>query len=507
MDPNLLFFKHSPFHKDRIKYIQKLSPTEIVEEKGYFINCLKDENSDVIIEVIKAWTKKIQEGKNFFNDDLLEKTHNLITHRNVIVRRKYAKILRKFTKVSDKFKERLFDKDDIGLFIYAVEDEDRKVKKHVIKALQYFLIPAAVNFLIDMLNEDSKSVRIVVSSVLRRVTEIKRKEGIIIKCSAQQMKYILISLEESNNKIKTNILNVLANVSYTRENLFFELLEKRNINEIRKIKALKKIVINNFSLFDDYLNKNFNFVIENDFSLHDKSYFGYLIILGSIMKCFPSRDFHLSHKVREDLKFIKFKLKSQYCKHKNRKYHQFLTENNFVTENSFNSHFYTFKCRFLVPGKILDFEETDEIMREFVKFNIEKVETTTTEKDTTNFIDILLVDLFNLFYNFSSKSCLKQPKRIFYMLSVASSIKKFSNRPLIFEIKTFYEQKKPKTSLLSNLSIILTNGEDFLIYPIQAKLVVTLNEPEIDEIQCFIGLPVNDKIIRLSEISILQIIE
>ncbi|OQS55552.1 hypothetical protein EHP00_544 [Ecytonucleospora hepatopenaei] len=292
-------------YKDRINFI---NAGKI--ELDILLRFLKDENEFVRLTVIKKLMNS--SNKNLYTIELLEKIHFLIVDTDNHVRLAFAELLKKFGDIHSKDKERLFDVNDIGIYIYAVEDEDFYVKKAVIESLRYFLIPQAINFLIELLNETNKELRTVVSSVLRECTEIKLREKIAIKPSDAHIQFILGCLKEKNVILFENVLFILINLYTENEKMFFYLFDLNFPDDALKYTVLAQLIENNVDVYINYINANVNYVLNSGKSMLDEEYFKQIFIFKCVL-CKYSREkvkeLKISPEVQENLKFIDFKLK------------------------------------------------------------------------------------------------------------------------------------------------------------------------------------------------------
>ncbi|ORD95021.1 hypothetical protein ECANGB1_1711 [Enterospora canceri] len=485
------------FYKERMNRISQFSDAEACINIDKLVICMRDDNPEVRKCVIER-LRKIKESK-IFDLKLLERSCFLVCDRDSDVRLCYAKLLHRFRNISCNDKEKLFDKNELGLFIYAIEDEDIAVKNEFIKALEHFLVPEAVNFLIDMLNEDSEIIRMTVSKVLKKATKIKNEEGMVIKCTDSQIKFILLCLEENNTVIQHNVLTVLSHLYQNSEKLFFALLRNRTLNDELKINKLLKMVENNTGFFLEYLNKNVDYTFDNNNTLKDEKYFGDLIILKAVLKENKNMICQISGKIKEDLKFLEFKLRS-----KNTGEIDFdkvecdLIENKRLIRSKCER-----MCRLEIDDSVIQCEYDENMnVADFIEKNF-RVQDTIKYSPVAYFIKnnqmiVPFGELIKLFYTGNYDKSIAQFKNTFYMIVGPTEVEKYLNRPLIFDLTVHYDEKNTST-LLRKLKVVVTDGTRSLVYPIKKILTVLLEEENLEKLECFIAVDLGGNILKLGQ--------
>lgn len=573
-------------YKDRLDFIQN---EEIDVEE--LLNLLKDENELVRVETLKKMTNFT--NTNIFTIELLEKIHHLILDHNTEVRLQFAELLKKFSNIHVRDKERLFDVYDMGLFVYAVEDEDFYVKKAVIESLFYFLIPRAISFLIDLLNEDNVQLRVTVSSILRKCTELKMKENVYLKPLDEQLDFIFDCLHESNTQIFENILFILINLYTDDEKMFFELSDLNFPNDKIKYKVLHQLIINNSDVYVKYINRELDYKLNNNCDILDQTYFGQIFILKNLIDYFNSineesnsinslksekhKKMYISPKVEEDIAFVVFKLKQIFYTESKNILDELL--NNLYIDNNATIDYDSIDEYFYLDTKIVDdvFYDMNVMdaknivgfIDEFIikteesvdkKFKMDGIKenkksssneslliNTDIEEEVTDYEESGLdfMDVFEdekLFKNVSSslsensmsntkkifenlknnllhvQSFLEllfennlsiKTKQIFYYVSATSTVKMYKDRPLRFTLDCIY-MKDNKSAYMKKIKLVVcdkNNKTKKLEFDLNEKVEIVLYDEEVSELECFIVLVVNNYYVKLSESTVIEVVE
>eukprot|EP00866_Antonospora_locustae_P002329 jgi/Antlo1/2329/1791 len=219
----------------------------------------------------------------------------------------------------------LFDKSRNGAFVYGLEDEYRRVRGETIKSM-YFLCCESIksetfDFLVDLLNDDNKEIRVLVSCVLKKLSK-----KFIWEISPDNLNLVVLNLEEISDKISRNLLSFCSNVRYTEETfyIFQTLVDKiylgKNVGYIYR--CIHKMVENNVQLF--YTNRNKIYPVNSKISsrepsILDKNYLARLIALNVLRKHGCELDLPLFFK--DHFKFLQLK-----CKAKKKKRVAFVTK-------------------------------------------------------------------------------------------------------------------------------------------------------------------------------------
>jgi hypothetical protein len=269
---------------------------------------LTDENPNVKIEAVKLLCKsKIRDKRT--KADVSEMLCDLIKDKNESVRVASARALKYY--VFADLKD-LFDKSANGVFVYGLEDECMSVRREAVKSI-YFLCSEAAkdeafDFLVDLLNDDSEEIRILVSRVLKKLSG-KFKWTI----SVEDLNLVILNLQETSRQVTTNLLRFCSNLVYTNETFYFLfiVLDKvslgKNVNELYR--CIHKMALGNHELF--YTNHNSIYQISKvqgrEPSIHDKNYIGRLLCLDVLRRnrqdmAFP--DFFSDHFRFLELKYL-----------------------------------------------------------------------------------------------------------------------------------------------------------------------------------------------------------
>ncbi|KAI5169421.1 hypothetical protein PAEPH01_0696 [Pancytospora epiphaga] len=304
-----------PAHEIRAAYILKTTNFDDL------IESIDDESKMVKICLLRR-LQSVNGNCNGSNHDVLipkEKQEQVfaklctyINDRDHRVRLELIKTLNVFSGLSDKFVLSLFDKKNIGLFIYGAEDEMSEIREKLIMSIETFLRKATSNaifeYLIDMLNDESESVRETVGAVLCRVTACFR-----LTATKEQYFFILNGIEEDNVKIRNGILRVLSNLCYASVEIYEILAEQRNAEDSVILGIIKRIVRRNRNLFKRNLESIYSYSIfdENPFErgslkrFYNLKYLSKLVVLHTLSKYYK---IDISEPMRRDFKFLSLKL-------------------------------------------------------------------------------------------------------------------------------------------------------------------------------------------------------
>lgn len=250
------------------------------------VRLLADENADVKIEAIKLLCKaKIKDRKK--KADVSEILCSLIKDRCESVRQASARALKYFAFADLKD---LFDKSANGVFVYGLEDECMSVRREAVKSI-YFLCNEsakgdAFDFLVDLLNDDSEEIRILVSRVLRKLSKKFRWT-----ISVEDLNLVILNLQEMSRQITTNLLGFCGNLVYTNETFYilFLMLDKvllgKSVPELYR--CMRRMAQGNQDLF--FLNHNSIYQVNTKVqgrepSILDKGYLGRLLCLDVLRR-------------------------------------------------------------------------------------------------------------------------------------------------------------------------------------------------------------------------------
>lgn len=488
-------FKKFISYKERIQYINLIPSNLLNQHILELVVYLQDNNSKVRYTFLKKLYK--YGNSNIFNLALLKICCKLIFDSNIKVRLLFIKLLKRFNHISDSDKEKLFDKNKFNLFICAIEDENYYVKLNLIKILNYFIVPDSIHILIDVLVDDSFTLRYEVTKIIKQIILTKLKEGILIKCAEKQIEFLCLCLKEQTNiSFQKNILIILSNIYYTNEKIFYLIFKENKIDNEMKLKALYKIVKNHLKLFTEHLTKTINFSLDNNLSLDNIMYVGQLTILKLLIIILKQNSYELSSKVKNDLDLIHFKFKLSYDISKIKQ----LVKLNILSNNYITNVFCNKSIELSVLTKFIDFPplfttnivdflfETDNWHKNQSSINIQN-----TKKIIINFLELLKV-----VYSFKSNLKLKTFKNISYNI-VPVSIKRIHNFPLFFIINTCY-MNKSKSQYSQNIYFIIKNNLNEIIeYTPNNKICVLLNEPCITDLWCCFTIKFNNHYLKLTE--------
>lgn len=142
-------------------------------------------------------------------EQVLTKLGDYINDKDHTVRLEFTRALRAFPSLPAKFILKLFDKKNIGLFIFGAEDEMMEVRRELVLSIETFVgettAGVVFEYLIDMLNDEAEAVRETVAQVLCRISASCR-----LTAGVSQLNFILGGLEENNARIRKGILRLLT---------------------------------------------------------------------------------------------------------------------------------------------------------------------------------------------------------------------------------------------------------------------------------------------------------
>ncbi|RVD90710.1 hypothetical protein TUBRATIS_28620 [Tubulinosema ratisbonensis] len=295
------FYLNDSFYKIRcliLKNVLKLNQKINLEKIKELI---KDENFEVRKLAIKCLLK--------FENKNTEFICKYITDKNKEVRILAAKSLKKL-KIKD-FKS-LFSKNENGAFIYGLEDENHKVRLETLKSISCMCNKAikdeAFDFLTYLLSDEREELRLVSSKILKKLSK-----KFLWKIPSENLKLLLLTLEDKNRKIVKNILNVCGNLIYSLETFFIfnKLVEKleNGKNKIMFYNCIKKIVSTNLELFNTHSNEFSDRIInykKKEVSTTKDKYIANLIVLSELNK--KEYDFEEKLVLQNEFNFLKIKL-------------------------------------------------------------------------------------------------------------------------------------------------------------------------------------------------------
>lgn len=270
-----------------------------------------DENTRIRVGASRILYKLHTKNRKL-RESIAERLYSLIRDKSENVRAVAARSLKylNFPSVGD-----LFDKSRNGAFVYGLEDEYRHVRGETIKSM-YFLCCESIksetfDFLVDLLNDDNKEIRVLVSRVLKKLSK-----KFIWEISPDNLNLVVLNLEEISDKISKNLLSFCSNVRYTEETfyIFQTLVDKiylgKNVGDIYR--CIRRMVENNMQLF--YVNCNKIYPVNSKISSRepsvlDKNYLARLVALNVLRKHGYELDLPLFFK--DHFKFLQLKRKAK----------------------------------------------------------------------------------------------------------------------------------------------------------------------------------------------------
>ena len=268
---------------------------------------LKDSNSPVRLSVLKSlYQINLSESQQ---NELILQILPFVNDKELAIRHFFSKLLAKFTLISSQIVLKMFEKEDIGTFIYGAEDEAIEARIQLIKSMDVLITDetalCAFEFLCDLLNDDSIEVRSVCIKLLYRISK-KYK----IQRDSKNLFGLIFCSREKNRTIKKYLFKTLSNIRYSEISMVRQILNLFDSTEMMLV-VLKKIIKMNISLFEEELmSKTYLFSTEKQRKKYEKEYLCDLLTIKEVMKYEPSTtspEFHiiLKHLVQIDKKLKK----------------------------------------------------------------------------------------------------------------------------------------------------------------------------------------------------------
>lgn len=270
-----------------------------------------DENTRIRVSASRILYKLHTKSRKL-RESIAERLCALIRDKSESVRAVAARSLKylSFPSAGD-----LFDKSRNGAFVYGLEDEYRNVRGETIKSM-YFLCCESIksetfDFLVDLLNDDNKEIRVLVSRVLKKLSKKFTWE-----ISPDNLNLVVLNLEEISDKISRNLLSFCSNMRYTEETfyIFQTLVDKiylgKNVGDIYR--CIRRMVENNLQLF--YVNCNKIYPVNSKISSRepsvlDKNYLARLVALNVLRK--HGYDLNLPLFFKDHFKFLQLKCRAK----------------------------------------------------------------------------------------------------------------------------------------------------------------------------------------------------
>lgn len=198
------------------------------------------------------------------HERILLSLQNYLYDGDPIVRRRYLRLYRKFTHVSGHFISKLFSGTGRGLFrlfLHGLEDDDTRVRIETIRTIEKLATTKSIEIImeniIDMIDEESGSVRYYVMRTLSRLTSRFK-----LKIDESQIEQLTVSLNRTrgnNHGIDSHVADFLMNLKYSSFHIYSSVLHELNISgpvgddpgleQWRRLKILRGIANNNRKLF------------------------------------------------------------------------------------------------------------------------------------------------------------------------------------------------------------------------------------------------------------------
>ena len=475
----------------------RISKVKVDEETAEAIlGFISDQNTGVRIEAVRLLSRLEIKNKRV-EKKILEEICGLITDQKEEVRLSAARSL-KYLNFSSPGS--LFAKSRNGVFIYGLEDECMRVRQETVKSI-FFLCNEDIknetfDFLVDLLNDDSQQVRILVSSVLKKLSK-----KFIWKIPPGDLNLVIINLEESNRKINRNLLRFCGRLHYTEDTfcIFQVLLDKvslgKNIDEIYR--CIRKIARRNLQLLYSNHAKIYQVddrILGREPSVLDKTYVAKLMLFDILNRnkfkiAFPK--FFSEHFMFLKLKLERNKSKKKEFEHLKREFilmighikkdpsairlykRAFCFRYRTEDHKTFFTYLYRASCRFLQK------ESKDMLEYTFCRFNLcfsdEKARDLESLKTTISEIRYEKVKFLNFSINFPAeidaikgqnidfavdiegpavaKECflrIEEPltgARIYYR--IAKCVRVFINKPFLMSIGMCIVKRRKIETLMS----------------------------------------------------------
>lgn len=246
-------------------------------------------------------------------EDVLQRLSKYISDKDYTVRLEFVRSLGAFSGLSLKFICKLFDKKNIGLFIYGAEDEMLEVRRQLVLSIETFAqegtLATVLDYLVDMLNDESETVRETVVSVLCRLSKKYKLE-----VNDEQVACIFSGLGEGNVYIKSGLLKLISNLYYSSTDIYFHLTTQDSLDTASVLKHLGLLILRNKELFMANLASIYSYdpFSENllqsktgKSSLYNIEYLAELVLLKNLSKHYELK---IPKPVKKHFKFLKLKL-------------------------------------------------------------------------------------------------------------------------------------------------------------------------------------------------------
>lgn len=298
---NIVLYLDDSFYKIRKLILRKLYKLKIPVDVEKVKELTFDQNSGV-----KKLALKYLLSMNY---KINERICKLINDKDKEIRIYAAKSIRKL-----KFNnlKTLFTKSENGVFIYGLEDENKEVRLETIRSI-YAMTDASIkdeafDFLTYILTDEKEELRLEASIILKKLSK-----KLSWKIPLENLKLLLLTLEEKNKRIVKNVLILCGNLIYSLETLimFDKIIEKLETGKNKELLYLciKRIVRGNSELFNikaDKISKMLLKEKKNNKDILDNKYFANLIVLNELNK--KGYDFKNKQKFKDDFDFLKIKL-------------------------------------------------------------------------------------------------------------------------------------------------------------------------------------------------------
>ncbi|KAI5149375.1 hypothetical protein ENBRE01_0863 [Enteropsectra breve] len=295
--------KEDPSHKLRIEHVRCTTDFNELSE------AVIDENEEIRLAVIN----RLMDLDVSNEDSFLALLIDLIHDGSPLVRLEFAKALCRLKNTSESFKGSLFDKSTDGLFLYGAEDEYPEVRRALVDSILAFCtestFPAILEFLIDMLNDESTDVRV---AALEQLTRLVKKRHTAL--TNENLGFVTGCLEESDALVREKALRLLGHLRFSDTKIFFLLIAQQGLTDNEILHCISKIVKRNAEIFYKFLgtkNTDGKYIYRHSIfmkrrgSLYNIEYLAMLLVLKILLK---SYSIDISEEIKEDIKFLKYKL-------------------------------------------------------------------------------------------------------------------------------------------------------------------------------------------------------
>lgn len=231
------------------------SSSEAIDKKAEIqhittiLEMINDANSKIKLEILKLILRS-KDLSAILQNLIFNKISHLANDKDYGVRLLFYSVLSKLNLLDEKTSIHLFDKENVGTYIYAIEDELPVIRKKALKSLKTTTnlsnLRVVAEFLVDALNDDSEVVRLCCLRIFCFL--LKKFKTAKYKMLDSNIKTIFFSLSEKNVKFKNLILKILKFVKIKNINIL-NLFVNSNLSNLEVTGCINYIIKKNSKIF------------------------------------------------------------------------------------------------------------------------------------------------------------------------------------------------------------------------------------------------------------------